>query len=123
MRGGKRENNRSSLTLPQRGSPPLRGGRAATESRATRSALLLLRLARLHLVAHGLLRRGDHLDGAALRRDLLGRGLRDVVRPDRELPAQVALAQDADAVGGAVGQAGLLERLQVDDVAVLEGVF
>src|SRR5215831_4155450 len=56
-----------------------------------RSGVGGLRLARLHLVAHRLFRRGDDLRGPAPGRDLLAGRLREVVGLHGELLGQLAL--------------------------------
>src|SRR5688572_19119139 len=79
-------------------------------------------LARLHFVADRLLGGRDHFDGAALGLDLVGGRLREVVRLDDQLLGDVAGAEDAHAVRGALGEADLLEGFCVDGFAVLEGL-
>src|SRR5262249_44174982 len=74
----------------------------------------------LHLVAHRLLRAGDDLRRATPGRNLLGRRLREVVRPDRQLFGQLAVAEDAHAVRGSLGETGLFEGLGVHRGAGLE---
>src|SRR5262249_6387934 len=77
-------------------------------------------LARLHLVLDRLLRALDQLAGAALALDLLLRRGREVVGLDGQLPLERALAEDADTIARAVGQAALGQGLTVHRVAVLE---
>src|SRR5215207_5791086 len=102
------------LILPIPGSSWQRQGEGQTrrqEERRFRSPCLLvslspclssgLRLPWLHLVLDRLLGRRDDLHRAALGRDLLGGRLGEVAGPDGELLGQLALAEDADAVGGA----------------------
>ena len=52
----------------------------------------------------------------------LGRRLGEMMRLDGELLGQLALAEDANPVGGAIGQASFLERILIDEVSVIESV-
>src|ERR1019366_9570400 len=82
--------------------------------------LPFLVLLRLHLVLDRLLGRRDHFGRASLGLDLFVGGLRKVMRLDDQFLGDVARAQNAHAVGGAVGEADALERLGRDGVAVVE---
>src|SRR5262249_50522152 len=73
-----------------------------------------------HLVPNRLLRRRNHFHRPAFGRDLLGGLLREVVRLDSQLLRQLALTEDADAVGRALRQACAIQRFAVHDIAVVE---
>src|SRR5262249_603911 len=75
---------------------------------------------RLHIVLRGLLRRREDFGRAALGGDLLGRGLREVVRAHSQPLGQFAVAQDADAVAWPLGQPRLAQRRAVHGGAVRE---
>src|SRR5260370_39765973 len=81
---------------------------------------LRLRGAWPHLVPHRLLRRRNHLGRPALGGDLLRGGLREVMRLDDQFLGQFAMAKDADAVRRPLRQPRSLQRLAVDDIALVK---
>src|SRR5436305_1375659 len=106
-KGKRQENLRPLAALP-------------SEGNAASGSPRRLRLARLHLVADGLLGPGDPLGRAALRRDLLLRRLGEMVRPYGQVLGHLAAAEDAYAIGRSLGQSHFAQRLGVHRGAGVE---
>src|SRR5205809_648534 len=82
--------------------------RAAANAKRPAGSLGFLCLRRLHFVSDRSLGGGDDLGGAPLGLDLLQCRFGEVVRLDDELLGHVSGAQDADAIGRALGEPGFL---------------